>query len=592
MTLEDWSLSVAGLACATSCIGKSNKNKRNREATVGRLIEVFDYIEDSLEALVRSAVDPVIFAAALDMEAILTLVATNISNMINLDPRLEAHVFSSPILTNIVLRMWTMRKPDNEGEVYLNYSPDPDGVDILDLVANYLSRQDGVNTITLALLSSRVKLREFANAFVARLVQLAQNPPPSTADAISGRSRHFSRLYTIASALAKDLTIYGALRRAGFLQCWAQSLSILLANPRPRDFNALVLISHAFLLAWDSKGDAVSAVRDVLEGGIIDPLAKALSVVRLGGDLEKINTAKLLIVKLAEYSFCPRTLSVMDMQMLKVGKTVHQQIEEKKEVGERWEALVSTLEWRNMIRRLTSKMKLNICDNAMHPHDFEDRAYLKDGHVPFKGCSDCHMVIYCSKKCQLEDWRNRHRDECSDMRRAYIDSKNSKRRYHQSTRDYHVKFTEWMFNKSQMSIDISLMEKGLQNTQVVTISDSSRGLNIRSLDHRTWHEYYSYRLPSLCPAIDKRADDMIEEFKRNGTETSYLMDTAFTNGPEEAVSVLVRLERYYDKLTKGPRWTAIQSVARVVKTQTGVFPGRSELFTERPGVPSRFTRRR
>ncbi|KAJ3544324.1 hypothetical protein NMY22_g2815 [Coprinellus aureogranulatus] len=36
-----------------------------------------------------------------------------------------------------------------------------------------------------------------------------------------------------------------------------------------------------------------------------------------------------------------------------------------------------------------------------------------------KACSECHTIIYCSRRCQAEDWIARHRYECSAMRVEY-----------------------------------------------------------------------------------------------------------------------------------------------------------------------------
>lgn len=37
-----------------------------------------------------------------------------------------------------------------------------------------------------------------------------------------------------------------------------------------------------------------------------------------------------------------------------------------------------------------------------------------------KTCAGCHLLAYCSRECQREDWEARHRDECSDMHENYL----------------------------------------------------------------------------------------------------------------------------------------------------------------------------
>ena len=41
--------------------------------------------------------------------------------------------------------------------------------------------------------------------------------------------------------------------------------------------------------------------------------------------------------------------------------------------------------------------------------------YIDPDCVELKRCSKCHQVHYCSVKCQLADWRARHKVECASF---------------------------------------------------------------------------------------------------------------------------------------------------------------------------------
>ncbi|KAF7299737.1 MYND-type domain-containing protein [Mycena chlorophos] len=73
--------------------------------------------------------------------------------------------------------------------------------------------------------------------------------------------------------------------------------------------------------------------------------------------------------------------------------------------------------WRKLTRMveerftmLGSKQRLRACDNV------ECCRIAERGS--FKQCSECRDTIYCSRKCQEDDWRTWHRLDCEDIKRT------------------------------------------------------------------------------------------------------------------------------------------------------------------------------
>ncbi|KAH6873738.1 hypothetical protein BKA70DRAFT_1450079 [Coprinopsis sp. MPI-PUGE-AT-0042] len=77
-----------------------------------------------------------------------------------------------------------------------------------------------------------------------------------------------------------------------------------------------------------------------------------------------------------------------------------------------------------------------MCDNPIHH---------SQPTMEYKICSHCKAVGYCSTFCQAEDWRNNHRDSCSQLKDVPTNlgvSLSSKRRIH-LLRHFEAKYLRW-----------------------------------------------------------------------------------------------------------------------------------------------------
>ncbi|TEB28690.1 hypothetical protein FA13DRAFT_1735514 [Coprinellus micaceus] len=79
--------------------------------------------------------------------------------------------------------------------------------------------------------------------------------------------------------------------------------------------------------------------------------------------------------------------------------------------------------------------RVQVCDNLNH---IARETGAKARRFVEKMCAGCHLLVYCSRECQREDWEARHRDECSDMRENYLWQKYTLgARYSHNSRTFH-----------------------------------------------------------------------------------------------------------------------------------------------------------
>ncbi|TEB27581.1 hypothetical protein FA13DRAFT_1736428 [Coprinellus micaceus] len=67
-------------------------------------------------------------------------------------------------------------------------------------------------------------------------------------------------------------------------------------------------------------------------------------------------------------------------------------------------------------------------------------------------CARCRSVAYCSRECQLEDWRSFHRSECPAMSRHFYDHSPSKGQYRYRYRKLHANILRYGFESAEVML--------------------------------------------------------------------------------------------------------------------------------------------
>ncbi|KAJ3539068.1 hypothetical protein NMY22_g4901 [Coprinellus aureogranulatus] len=167
--------------------------------------------------------------------------------------------------------------------------------------------------------------------------------------------------------------------------------------------------------------------------------------------------------------------------------------------------------------------KLPICDNLSashlllfplcHLNDYlqhhENESTIFIGS---KACSHCQSVVYCSKRCQKQDWVARHRLECENLRQDYKQQKVEERRYRQHLRVHHMGLASRHFHRILEGQADPLTE----HAPMVCLVD----LHVFPLQSR-YHNIDAYVLEkrALVPEhLRRRFDDLLAIAKSQDTE--------------------------------------------------------------------------
>ncbi|KAF9027413.1 hypothetical protein BDZ89DRAFT_1066892 [Hymenopellis radicata] len=97
---------------------------------------------------------------------------------------------------------------------------------------------------------------------------------------------------------------------------------------------------------------------------------------------------------------------------LQVHRDLQRCLSEDMRASFEWKAYQARLDELLELKRLYQEQPVTICDCASCPN-------LVGEICPLKRCSGCGAFYYCSRACQKEDWKSRHRSICAAMHRSF-----------------------------------------------------------------------------------------------------------------------------------------------------------------------------
>ncbi|TEB28704.1 hypothetical protein FA13DRAFT_778849 [Coprinellus micaceus] len=160
---------------------------------------------------------------------------------------------------------------------------------------------------------------------------------------------------------------------------------------------------------------------------------------------------------------------------------------------------------------LLPQHRTHTCDNLDHYDlglDTIPAPYTKG-----QSCSQCHTVVYCSEKCQAEDWKARHRQECQSMRLEYSERKQSKSWSTHHHRTFHLAALVHKFADSTLLWNaVNDRARGPLNERMVTT------MNLACVGGQfRWsplEEYVDRTTPFLPKHKVSRFEELVSWFKR------------------------------------------------------------------------------
>ncbi|KAJ3527552.1 hypothetical protein NMY22_g9743 [Coprinellus aureogranulatus] len=197
-----------------------------------------------------------------------------------------------------------------------------------------------------------------------------------------------------------------------------------------------VVIMARLVVDWatDNTNRIASNVRILLEAGLFRILGNAAPFLGEVSGMQH-TTADMVFCALAPYALFPGTMGLFIREF---HSSLNPRLRRLPAVSStnRIGYMGSTAQGLIPLRDLHAKAALDrLCDNMkVNTH--------QGGELI---CSRCHLVSYCSKECQRQDWKVFHRHECPSLLRLYRDGKATRSLYPYRYRKLHVNILRYAF---------------------------------------------------------------------------------------------------------------------------------------------------
>ncbi|KAH6901643.1 hypothetical protein BKA70DRAFT_1405559 [Coprinopsis sp. MPI-PUGE-AT-0042] len=272
------------------------------------------------------------------------------------------------------------------------------------------------------------ELRKYSGATRARLAQLLDLSQQDVLfDVPRAQRAIFEDIWQLTRELVKQPAARKALCSPRSLGCWSGVLSNLAPGFAPQSVvqTGIWLLSQCF----EVGGNPNRNLEAILDAGFLKVISRGL-VMTNPIDTNTQTFTRYLVHTLVSYTAYPRTVSSLGRAVDQMDPNELSSQSGLPRVGEYWKHLRQSLTNRAYEWRLHgSKTHHHLCDSVAQ-HD-------APSYGPSRSCSRCRMVVYCSSKCQKDDWEARHRVECDPMWETYLDRCAAGIRYSQRSRAFH-----------------------------------------------------------------------------------------------------------------------------------------------------------
>ncbi|KAF5323988.1 hypothetical protein D9611_008404 [Ephemerocybe angulata] len=281
-------------------------------------------------------------------------------------------------------------------------------------------------------------------------------------------------------------------------------------------FGEILHISQT-VIAWTAMraSHVVSTTRGVVEKGLVRLLGNTMCV----ADEQQNKPWEFIFQVLVSLSTSPKIIALLDPVFTQYIYPKLHSLAEKNVAKGLVTPAISTL--KAFASYLDKKTRIRICDNLDHR---ARTGAVAQGRRPQKEmtCSTCHSVVYCSKKCQREDWEARHRDECHAMAREYLETKRAGTRYWHNTRSFQLTILRRLYEPSSFMWNTSSrpFHNDYQGRRLVITLDAADISDPTTLD--VLDDYVKNTTPLLAPHLLKRFNQFVERFKADSPPRSKL----------------------------------------------------------------------
>ncbi|KAG2003736.1 hypothetical protein CC2G_004318 [Coprinopsis cinerea AmutBmut pab1-1] len=320
--------------------------------------------------------------------------------------------------------------------------------------------QDFINYLT----SRPGRVREFATGFVTHLSKLRewiQSESNSERAKLNKRLRetmqtlvdqHLQLLSAVQLRLSLVPTIYSALRKAGVLRASVKVLHAIVSTGIGWEdpFEAILFLVNTLRMSYlPYPQSPLSGLEEVLKAGIHDVMEK-VSVAA-----EKWTNERDYYMVVDALSYFVKVSGAHANQTRGVKALIPAMkslMKHKNPIIQHFPNLFAS-GFRNFQMRLDvmgrikdSPAAYDFCNNETH------RSTVGAGVDPstqrnHRACSQCRSVFYCSRECQKEDWKRRHKSECPSIRSCSIGHQHSEIMYSYRHRVFSLQLALKMFQE-------------------------------------------------------------------------------------------------------------------------------------------------
>ncbi|KAH6901623.1 hypothetical protein BKA70DRAFT_1568429 [Coprinopsis sp. MPI-PUGE-AT-0042] len=543
-----------------------------KRATTARLIEGFDGIVGWIDILMRhwSMLYKDWERKIPAVENLFRQICQLLSSLIQLDDRLAVAVFSSQKVLATAHQIWSLNLETHPARTV----PMDKACPVLKLLAYFAlhSSKEGIFHLLQALTERPLFLSSFCEGLVWRfrntVVYHRQHKPDN--DTVN----RLFRLGAIPRYLFDETsnpTVFAQLRLSKVFPSWIATLFELrevLPAPHLR-FH----IHSAVLLATNRYACPAHSMSDMVIAGLV-PLFLSTSSNLEFGERKAVLDALRTTQHLSRLALFPRTARALhslltpEHRLLSgFGRGVARGI-----IREVWQNLCRGMELTNRLLSLPPEdaSEVTICDNRSH-HQTATTS-CQDSLEKSRCCSGCHLTVYCSERCQREDWSKRHRSECKSMEGTFVTRRHDVVHYSQANRQLHIRMLMTIFRSEYASM---LNERDHSTSgKCILVVDASAGLfqpiSIEEVKLIDFPAFYFGKFDSL--EMEARKDEIINAFiAQPSSTTTRLLALVLFWDMHRKIHILVEAIRDQSEPDEAENYKVTQSVVRVEDARSSKF---------------------
>ncbi|KAG2005029.1 hypothetical protein CC2G_003528 [Coprinopsis cinerea AmutBmut pab1-1] len=524
-------------ACFLSCLIMCDRTTTHKNETVKRIIGQIEGILGWISCFLKFAIRTFTMS---DLAPTLSSTSYTVLRLLSLDGDLTDAVLRSPSTAEALLDHLSAPLYDIRGKPLYVLEDDDDRSRVdptLALLQEYPRNPAGWSILTSRILASRFTTMRFCEGYLGRMERLpklgALGLHPNTL------AQDFGALYYTLGQFISTPKIHQEFRRQRILTRWVRTVLDLEMYFMPE--HTFLFLSHIFRASYQPGSNPVKGFEEVLEAGIFYPLMSAMT--KLPSHRQDYRKVVDCIAQaLLAFGYHPRT-----------AKRLRRDFEEHISLWRRQcPPLMDPGQWKELQYRLKGLTSLasipkTICDSQDHVDTGTDQ---KDDS---RECSGCRMVVYCSAKCQQDDWRRRHRKECRQMCITYLERKDNHLVLSQASRAIVSRYIRVMVIGTIVSLEQDTKRRFPDRPSNATIiilnlaGDPGWLSMVSSLSLET----YLIDRPNLVkpesPEHEARANGIIERFKDDKTGKRKLVVAFMAYNHEYRISNLIELENFGDK---------------------------------------------